>query len=308
MPVTPDSEAPIAGVPATPGLPALPLVGFIGAGRLARALSRALWQAGVPVTRVASRHPESARALAGDLPDCRAVPARQVALDCDLVFITTPDSMIAEVARSVAWRAGQAVVHCSGATPVSVLQPAAAAGARIGGFHPLQSFGADAQAALDSLPGCTISYEAEPALEACLCALIGRLGCVGLKLPADARVRYHAAGGYVSQHVHVLLAEAVRLWLSWGATEQQALDALLPLLRGTLESLARSGVAAGMPGPVSRGDADTVRAHRQALQALDPDMRELYDQLCLRGVGLARRAGKLDDAHAEALRQVLGET
>jgi predicted short-subunit dehydrogenase-like oxidoreductase (DUF2520 family) len=97
----------------------------------------------------------------------------------------------------------------------------------------------------------------------------------------------------------------VRLWQSWGATERQALDALLPLLRGTVESLARSGVAAGMPGPVSRGDAGTVRLHRQALQAVDPEMRDLYDRLCRRGVALARQAGRLDAAAAEGVERVL---
>jgi predicted short-subunit dehydrogenase-like oxidoreductase (DUF2520 family) len=279
--------------------------GFIGAGRLARALSLALQAAGVPVVRAASRSDASARALAASLPDCRADDADAVARDCDLVFLTSPDALIAGIARSVSWRADQAVVHCSGATPVAALQPAAEAGALIGGFHPMQAFGADPGAALASLPGCTVAIEAEPPLDALLHDLALRLGCVGLSLPPGARVRYHASGGYASQHVHALLAEAVRLWQSWGATERQALDALLPLLRGTVESLARSGVAAGMPGPVSRGDAGTVRLHRQALQAVDPEMRDLYDRLCRRGVALARQAGRLDAAGAAGVEQVL---
>ncbi len=280
-------------------------IGFIGAGRLARALSLALRAAGVPVVRVASRSEASARALAEPLPGCRVGDVEAVARDCDLVFLTSPDGLIAEIARAVPWREGQSVAHCSGATPVAALRPAADAGARIGGFHPMQAFGADPGAALASLPGCTVAIEAEPPLDALLHELARRLGCVGLTLPPEARVRYHASGGYASQHVHALLAEAVRLWRSWGATEQQALDALLPLLRGTLESLARSGVAAGMPGPVSRGDAGTVRLHRQALQAVDPDMRDLYDRLCRRGLALARQAGRLDAAGAEGVERVL---
>jgi len=280
-------------------------VGFIGAGRLARALSLALQAAGVAVTGVASRSDASARALAEPLPGCHAGDVPAVVGACDLVFLTSPDSLIADIARTAPWRASQAVVHCSGATPVAVLQPAADAGALIGGFHPMQAFGADPGAALASLPGCTVAIEAQAPLEGLLHALADRLGCAGIRLPPEARVRYHASGGYASQHVHALLAEAVRLWQSWGATEQQALDALLPLLRGTLESLARSGVAAGMPGPVSRGDAGTVRLHRQALESVDPDMRDLYDRLCRRGLALARRAGRLDAAGAASVEHVL---
>ncbi len=283
-------------------------VGFIGAGRLARALALALQGAGVPVAWVASRHAESARLMAQGLRDCQASDIQRLADQCDLVFITTPDAGIPDVARAVSWRAGRMVVHCSGATPVAVLQPAADAGALIGGFHPMQAFGADVQAAVDSLPGCTVAIEAADAdLSALLHDLAHRVGCVGLSLPPGARARYHASGGYASQHVHVLLAEAVRLWQSWGATEQQALAALLPLLRGTVESLARSGVAGGMPGPVSRGDAGTVRLHRQALQGLDPEMRDLYDRLCRRGVVLAQAAGRLDDDQAQVMERLLRE-
>jgi len=296
--VSPDT----AGAPR----PAPPSIGFVGAGRLAHALALALQRAGAPVARVASRSPDSARRVARDLTGCQAVEPQAAADACDLVFITTPDAVIGETARAIRWRAGQYVVHCSGATPVEVLRPAAEAGALVGGFHPMQAFGGDPQAAVRSLPGCTVAIEAAaPPLEALLQDLARRLGCAGLALPPQARARYHASGGYASQHVHALLAEAVRLWQSWGATEAQALAALLPLLRGTVESLSRSGVAGGMPGPVSRGDAGTVRLHRQALQAVDPDMRELYDRLCRRGLALARQAGRLDADQARIMEQTL---
>ncbi|HET8598438.1 MAG TPA: DUF2520 domain-containing protein [Castellaniella sp.] len=286
--------------------PELLQIGFVGAGRLAHALALALQRAGVPVARVASRSPDSARRVARDLAGCRAVDPQAAADACDLVFITTPDAAIGEAARAIRWRAGQYVVHCSGATPVEALRPAAEAGALVGGFHPMQAFGGDPEVAVRSLPGCTVAIEAAaPALEALLQTLARRLECAGLALPPQARARYHASGGYASQHVHALLAEAVRLWQSWGATEAQALAALLPLLRGTVESLSRSGVAGGMPGPVSRGDAGTVRLHRQALQAVDPDMRELYDRLCRRGLALARQAGRLDADQARVMERTL---
>lgn len=283
-----------------------PSIGFIGAGRLAGALALALQRAGFPVCQVASRHPLSAQQMAQQLVGCQAVCPQALVDHCALVFITTPDAAIAQVAQDQSWRTGQLVVHCSGATPVDVLHTARCAGAQVGGFHPMQAFGADIRVAADSLSGCTIAIESEaPGLRAQLEELSTRLGCKSLNLPPDARVRYHASGGYASQHIHVLMAEAVRLWQSWGATEQQALDALLPLMRGTLESLAHSGVAAGMPGPVSRGDIGTIRDHRLALQKLDPAMCQLYDQLGQRGVQLASLAGRLDPAQAQAILQLL---
>ncbi len=296
-----DDEGGAAGLPRLPRL----RIGFIGAGRLARALSLALVRAGVPVARVASRRMDSAVRMAVALDGCRAVPAQAVADDCDLIFITTADGALQSVTDSLQWRAGQAVVHCSGATPLTALAAARAAGAGVGGFHPMQAFGSDVEAALASLPGCTIGIEADAPLAGLLRELAARLACRSLDLPPEARARYHAAGGYASQHVHALLFDAVRLWQSWGATEQQALDALLPLLRGTLAALAHGGLVGGMAGPVSRGDAGTVRQHLHALMALDPDMGDLYVGLCRRELQLMREGRRLDAQAADAVAQAL---
>ena len=46
----------------------------------------------------------------------------------DLVLLTVPDDAIASTCAALDWRAGQAVVHCSGATELLVLAPAASGG------------------------------------------------------------------------------------------------------------------------------------------------------------------------------------
>lgn len=291
----------------TAGWPDGLAVGFIGAGRLARTLAMAFQAAGVRIAAVASRSGDSAHQLALTVPACEVGSADWVAGHCDVVFLTVPDAQIEPVAEALTWRSGQAAVHCSGATSLEALRSAARAGAWTGGFHPMQAFG-DPQAALETLPGCTVAVEATSPLEAWLNALALRIGCIPLTLPPGARARYHAAGGYASQFIHVLLAEAVRIWQSWGATEDEAMAALLPLLRGTVQSLERRGLAPGMPGPVSRGDTDTIRAHRWALHGIDADTGDLYDQLAWRSVALARQAGKLDAARIKALSAVLHES
>lgn len=281
-------------------------LGFIGAGRLGSALALALQQAGLCVHAVASARAASAARLAARLRECEAVAAQQVVEACDLVFITTPDAAIEQTASALRWRAGSGVVHCSGATEVhSSLAAARAAGAWVGGFHPMQTF-ADPDAAARSLPGCTITIEAEDAsLDRQLVALCARLGCAVNRLPPGTRARYHAAAGYGSQFINVLFAEAARVWASWGASEADAVRALLPLARGTLTAIESAGIAAGMPGPVSRGDLHTVVQHIAALADLDAATNQSYRVLCERTVGLARQRGALDDAQAEEFRALL---
>jgi len=281
-------------------------IGFIGAGRLGTTLGLAFHRAGLQVTAVASASPASARRMALRLPGCETVDAQAVADRVDLVFITTPDTAIAPTAQGLRWRPGMGVVHCSGATDVdAALSAARNEGACVGGFHPLQTF-ADPEAAARSLSGCTITVEArDPALDGCLVALATRLGCAVNRLPPGMRARYHAAAGYGSQFINVLLAEAARLWTTWGASEAEAVRALLPLARGTLAAIEALGVAHGMPGPVSRGDLKTVQQHVTSFDEGDSQGLQAYRLLCARTVPLALQRGAIDAAMAASIQETL---
>lgn len=281
-------------------------IGFIGSGRLAKALAWHCTSRGLHVAAAASLSRRGAEELAQRVPRCEVLDAQQVADRCALVFVTTPDGAIRPTADMLHWRAGSFVVHCSGATEVGDLRKAAADGAHIGGFHPLQTFG-DPEAAALSMPGCTVTVEADDPLDTVLVALAGRLGCAVNRLPPGTRALYHAAAGYTSQFVNALLHEAARMWQSWGGSEEAAVQALLPLVRGTLASIAQAGLGRGMPGPVSRGDVASVRKHVHALEAFDASSIPLYRELCERTVVLARESGRIDVATEQRFRAVLAD-
>jgi predicted short-subunit dehydrogenase-like oxidoreductase (DUF2520 family) len=283
-------------------------IGLIGSGRLGSALARAMAEAGLSIHALANRSDASVQRLSAALPGSSVLDPQALVDGCDMVFLTTPDDVLPLLAAALRWRPGIAVVHCSGASELGVLAEARRAGAAIGGFHPLQSFGAappDGAEARLGLSGCTVTIEAEPPLDALLQDLAHRLGARVNRLPPGMRGRYHAAAGYASQFVHVLLREAADIWQSWGASEDEAVAALLPLLAGTIASVQRSGVAGGMPGPVSRGDAGTLRRHLQALAPLPPATLALYRALCGRSVALACESGAIDEATAAHIRSLL---
>ena len=279
-------------------------IGFIGAGRLGKSLAWSLARAGLQVTRAASNKLLDAQVLAESIPLCEAVTAPQVVIDCDLVFVTTPDKAIASTVNALRWRAGQGVVHCSGVTEVDALAAARNQGAYVGGFHPMQTFG-DPTAAVNSLPGSTITIEASEPLNGWLVAISDHLNCRVNRLPPGMRARYHAAAGFTSQFINALFAEAATVWASWGASEEEAMRALMPLARGTLASIESLGIAKGMPGPVSRGDVASVEKHLAALATLGPEMLVFYRTLCRSTVPLALQAGAIDAATAQHLISVL---
>jgi predicted short-subunit dehydrogenase-like oxidoreductase (DUF2520 family) len=282
-----------------------PSIGFIGAGRVAKGLAWGLAQSKHNIAAAASRSAGSAEQLAARIAGCRlAANAQDVADRCDLVFLTVPDDAIAAVAAGVKWRQGMAVVHCSGATEVAVLEPAARAGAAIGGFHPLQLF-ADPDVALAGLPGCTVAIEADAPLSSQLQLLAEALRCRTIRLPPGCRARYHASAHYAAGFVITLLKEAAELWQTFGVSREDTVRALLPLLRGTAAAVGRAGLAQGLAGTFSRGDVGTLEKHLDSLARIGPDALRLYCELALRSIPLGLERGGYDEKRAEEMRALL---
>lgn len=277
-------------------------IGIIGAGAVGTALAVALARAGVAVVAVASRRRESAARLAAVIPGCRAAAAQAVVDAADLVFLTVPDDAIAAVAAALAWRPGQAAVHCSGALPAAVLAPVARQGAQAGGFHPLQTFAG--REAAPVLASATVAIEAEPPLWDELARLAESLGCAVVRLRAEDRPRYHAAAVLASNYVVTLLHLATALWGEFGAPPETALRALLPLVRGTVDNLERVGLPAALTGPIARGDAGTIRRHLAALHG-QPAALAVYTALGQATVPVARAKGSLDAARAREIARLL---
>ena len=280
-------------------------IGFIGAGRLATALAWALSRRGLAVTSVASRSAAGAQRLAAGLPDCRIhEDAQTVAEQADLVFVTVPDDAIAGVVSAVRWRPGMAVVHCCAASGLDVLAEAALQGACTGGFHPLQTF-ADPEAAAASLPGCSVTIEAGEPLRALLESLAQRLDCPSIQLPEGSRALYHAGAHYAAGFVFVLIQESVDLWRSFGVEPDATVQALIPLLKGTVAAMEKSGVVEGMPGIFSRGDHGTLANHLHALSALGEDHRAFYLEFARRSVRLMEARGVVDPDRVSKMRALL---
>ncbi|RQR56101.1 DUF2520 domain-containing protein [Burkholderia sp. Bp9125] len=274
-------------------VPAMPRLGFIGAGRLARCVAQRFAQAGFPVVAVASRTPASAAALAARIDGCRALASPQDVVDAaDLIFLTVPDDHLAASAALLRFdasrAAGQALVHCSGASSVDLLDPAKRQGAATGGFHPLYLFGG-ADADLTRIDGCSVTIEADGALHAVLARLAAALGCHPLSIPAGGRMLYHAAAHYAASFALCGLAEAVDLWRTLGFDEDAALRALLPMLAGTIETARDKGLSNALAGPVSRGDTGIVERQLALLEARGGDHATLYALMTRRAVALAAR-------------------
>ncbi len=280
-------------------------LGFIGAGTVGTALAVRLSSKGYQVVAVSSRSRASAENLAQVISSCRAFDNSQDVVDiAELVFITTPDDAIAKVVSQLKWHVGQSVVHCSGADSAEILQPAKKSGAHAGVFHPLQTF-ASIKQAMENIPGSTFALEAEEPLLNILKDMATTLDGHWIELKATDKVIYHAAAVMACNYVITLVKLATDLWQTFSIPPQQATQALLPLLRGTISNIETIGIPQCLTGPIARGDAGTVKKHLSALEEVAPAVLSTYRELGLQTIPIALAKGKINEQQAEELKIIL---
>jgi len=270
-------------------------VSIVGAGRVGRALGRRLHELGWRVGGVTGRSISTARAAvraigAGQPLDA---PTHQI-LNSRVVLITTPDSAIEGVAKNLAqlggkeW-CGKVVLHTSGALDSSVLQPLADLGAATGSMHPMQTFSTQN---FPDLAKCIFGIEGCPAALQVARKMIHQMDGVAVRLSGANKAAYHAAGSFACAYVLALMETATRLLMTQGFKRRQAMRALLPLTRQTLDNFERVGPLAAWTGPLARGDFSTIERHVKALADFEPEYLEAYKALSrLKAVVLAAQPG-----------------
>ncbi|HUG42156.1 MAG TPA: DUF2520 domain-containing protein [Longimicrobiales bacterium] len=283
-------------------------IAIIGPGRMGLALGTALTQARAveqlvffgrsqeppphPLFDGESEH-VSYRTGVGPLPEGITV-----------LILAVPDDALHGVANEAAM-AGHAPPNCvafhlSGALSTDVLGALHGAGYSLGSLHPLQTV-ADPWSGADRLRGCSYALAGEPAALATGREIVSALGGRALIVPPTLRPVYHAAAVFASNYVVAAASVVARTLAEAGVSEQDAIAAALPLMRGTLDNIEQLGFGAALTGPVARGDADTVRLH---LSRLSTPERDLYSALGRETLRLARATG-LDPARADEIEALL---
>ncbi|UOO82131.1 DUF2520 domain-containing protein [Uruburuella testudinis] len=273
---------------------------IVGAGKVGQTLAQLLHRQGARLVAVSGGRDA---AVLADRCGGVFVPHIAALPPAEMILITPPDNVIAEVAAELAvlpWLSGETLaVHCSGAKSVAVLASLAARGVRTGSLHPVFAF-ADVQAAVAALPGQLCALEAEPAAMDDLREIAAALGLRAFTLPSASKARYHAALSAASNFSVVLAAFAQQLLQPLALPEALSRELVSALMRQSVDNLAALTPAQALTGPIVRGDDSTVAAH---LAALDAAERAQYCTWALAALALA--AGRVDEAAAERLAALL---
>jgi predicted short-subunit dehydrogenase-like oxidoreductase (DUF2520 family) len=289
-----------------------PTISIIGAGRVGQTIAKRLrklgWRIGAVVTRSRASAHAAVRAIGAGTPHAALTPE---ALNADVILLSVPDDVLANVALRLAKFAGanfpkksraKIVLHTSGALDHRALAPLARLGALTGSMHPMQTFSGRSAPRLD---GIIFSIEGAPAARRAAQKIARSLGGAPVIISANDKPAYHASGTSVAGHTLALIESATQTLMKIGFTRQRANQALLPLIRQMLDNYESLGPHAAWTGPLSRGDYATIAKHAKALRQFPREFQEGYAALAHLS---ARVLPKKSAATKSKLKRALGES
>lgn len=276
-----------------------PKVVIVGAGRMGGALALGLLAARWPVAVLPRSAEGQRRAKRLNLPFARP----EDLADARICLLAVPDSAVGEVAKSIEADLGPETVlaHCAGALSVDALAVTARLKAQpLASFHPLVAV-PDPRADLSGRWAAVATNRAE--LMPLLVKLALALRMRPLKVPDSARALYHAGAVMSAGLVVTLVGCGAEALEAAGVDPDEALPALLALAQSALEGVGDRGLAAGLTGPVVRGDSGVVKAH---LASLPQSLQPVYRAMSLKCLELA--GARVSDATRSELQKIFGST
>ncbi len=258
---------------------------IVGRGRVGKALAQGLHAAGADCQLTSGRQPAGTE-IAG----------------AEVVILAVSDAAIHQCAQDLLayLKRGASVLHCAGARGPDELAACRGAGAHVGVMHPLVSL-ADPEHS-PTFRGATFMVAGDAAAIEAARTIAAALDASAIVMPVHGPA-YHALIAMVANGTVALVNAAAPALERLGLGRREAERAIAALLKTVAENVDRLGVPQALTGPIARGDAATIAAHRKALRRAAPVAAIAYDAVaplvlrCAIDAGLpAERAAEIQNA------------
>ena len=282
-------------------------IGVISAGKVGAVLAAALREVGHAIVGVHAVSEASQTRAEALLPGVPQLTVPEIVERSEVVLLAVPDDQLAPLvtglAETGAWQQGQIVIHTSGAHGAGVLDPARERGAIGLAIHPAMTF-TGLSLDLTRLKQCCFAVTGPAPFLPIAQALVVEMGGEPVHVAEGDRPLYHAALAHAANHLTTITGQSIQVLESLGLPDPARF--IEPLLRASLDNALASGENA-LTGPVARGDAHTVAAHREQLAgyAAEEDAPDIGDAYVALAEATARRAHRRGALTDEALHEVL---
>lgn len=262
----------------------------LGAGKVGRALAKALAKAGDDVTLRPAR---------------RGVP--RTPIDADVLILAVRDrelgSLAADLAASGVVSKRAVVVHNAGALPADALAALAPCCAGVAQMHPMISFAS--RTFFPTLTRGHVHVKGAPAAERRARTLAKHLGMTPRTFERLDTVGYHAAAGLVANGAAALAAVGADLLAVAGVPREVAPKMLGPLLRSVAENVETLGFPEALTGPIRRGDPSSIAKQLGILRERLPEALPLFLAAAWAQLPLARAIGDAPKEGFDGIAKVL---
>jgi predicted short-subunit dehydrogenase-like oxidoreductase (DUF2520 family) len=268
-------------------------VTIIGPGRVGGALSIALPKEKYYLDQIVGRDgPDTDPAWLSGTNFVRGLENIKF-ISSDLVFITTTDPAISDVAKSITGKLspGSFVFHTSGALTSTVLEDFLGMRSQTGSIHPLVSV-SKPELGPARFAGAYFCVEGTPTAVKMANSIVSDLGGIPFTVPTEFKTLYHAAAVMACGHLVALFDSAVEVLSTCGLSAERSKEILLPLVASTIENLSQQSPSEALTGTFARADTETFTRHLTTLNRnVSDDLLELYLLLGERSLQLAAKEG-----------------
>ena len=265
-------------------------IGFIGPGKVGVSLGRYFTHKGIKLSGFYGRNIKTSIEAANITKSKFYDNIQDIIKESNILFITTPDDMISIIDRELSKfdLNNKSICHTSGSLKSNVLCNAKHSGALIYSIHPIFAF-SNKNTNLKELEKIYFSIEGDDLENSSLndnineenIPIINIIKTLGNKYfirSKETSSIYHLANVFVSNLTLSLLDIGTSYLKKLGLNEEDALNAIKPLVQGNIDSIIKKGFVNSLTGPILRGDITTIEKH---ISVLEKEDKELYKILSL---------------------------
>ena len=230
-------------------------ISIIGIGRVGGALALALKANGYKVENLVVKNEEDFDKVDEIIQtNSKIISFEQLRkIKSDVIFITTQDSAISNVANNLAQYLQNKpfVFHTSGALSSEILHSLKSIGCQIGSLHPLVSI-SDAILGATRFENAYFCVEGDEKAVETADKIVESLGGKSFSIETKYKTLYHASAVTACGHLVALIDVAIEMLAKCGLSEENSKEILLPLIKSTIENLSAQTTAEALTGTFAR--------------------------------------------------------
>jgi predicted short-subunit dehydrogenase-like oxidoreductase (DUF2520 family) len=267
-------------------------IGFIGPGKVGVNLGRYFTHKGADLSGFYGKNIESTTDAANITKSKFYESIQEIIKESDILFITTPDDIISIIDNELSKfdLYSKSICHTSGSLKSNVLCNAKHSGAFIYSIHPIFAF-SNKNMNLNELEKIYFSIEGDIFEDSIVLKLLESLGNNFFVRDEETSSTYHLANVFISNLTLSLLEIGISYFKVFGLSEEEALEAVKPLIDGNINSIYSKGFVNSLTGPVLRGDFQTVENHLSVINNKDKEIYNLLSLNLLKLVALKNSEG-----------------